>query len=130
VLESSAGAPKALTKSSDFYDRRSWAAAFDIDTSTRRFNYLTARPGIVCTMDICTWFTTQANNDGWPTINAQRVEMCKTDEFRAGLSVKLTPMDGLKTIGSTMLHEVRALVSREPLMSFHGFGTRTSNALP
>ena len=98
-------AAKAMTLSSDFKDHKAWLEAggpgkLDIKNFISPTEY-------ACSMDICTWFTFKANLDGWPKIDAERIGKVKTEEFRAGLKGNDRPIDGLKTIGSTMLHEVR-----------------------
>ncbi|KAJ8132581.1 hypothetical protein O1611_g1036 [Lasiodiplodia mahajangana] len=105
VLGSGDKAPKAMTKSSDRPNLKEYLKAKETDPNAKRSDYTAEYPGIACSMDICTWFTTRAALDGWPIINADRVDKCKTDEFKAGLKDE-TPADGLKTIGSTMLHEL------------------------
>lgn len=68
--------------------------------------FVLVHPTIANTMEICIWFTNLVKSEGWPVVSAERFEMCKTNEFRAGLSHGLTLIDGLKTLGVTMLHEV------------------------
>lgn len=113
VPGSGVAANKAMTLSSDFIDRSAWYAVFKLDSNVKKAYFTSTKPNLACTMDLCTWFTAKALSDGWPAINAERVDKCKTDEFKAGLEQGppgLTPIDGLKTFGSTMLHEVRALL--------------------
>ncbi|PVH75214.1 hypothetical protein DL98DRAFT_536750 [Cadophora sp. DSE1049] len=99
-------APKATTKTSNTFDQKGFKAEQLNNPAVQRQNYLVPHPNIACLMDICTWFSTAAAKSGWPIINAERVEESKTDEFRAKLSNGLTPVDGLKTFGATMLHEM------------------------
>ncbi|KAI1277944.1 hypothetical protein F5Y07DRAFT_362096 [Xylaria sp. FL0933] len=112
VLGSGVSAPKAVTYTSNVVDLKGWRAAKAAaeaahdNTYIPKSDFSKPRPSVPNTMDICTWFTTRAAQDGWPTINAERVELCKTDDFRNNLKFDLTPIDGLKTIGSTMLHEL------------------------
>ncbi|KAF4413487.1 hypothetical protein CFRS1_v009337 [Colletotrichum fructicola] len=58
-----------------------------------------------CSTDICTWFIDDAVTEGWPRINDARLATVKSDQYRAR-STRSLPVDGLKTIGSTFLHEV------------------------
>lgn len=51
------------------------------------------------------------SSQGWPTLNSAMIAMVRTDEYRNGLSPTQAPVDGLKTLGSTMLHEVRRLTA-------------------
>lgn len=60
--------------------------------------------------DVCTWFIEGAVTGGWPHINEARLAKVKSDQYRAEARNSL-PVDGLKTIGSTFLHEVRNLLS-------------------
>ncbi|KAI0431605.1 hypothetical protein F5Y09DRAFT_340450 [Xylaria sp. FL1042] len=107
VLGSGASAPKASTLTSDVIDYKGWLAekAAKNGQNIPKSDFSKPDPAIPNTMDVCTWFTTQAAQDGWPIINVKRVEACKTDDFKNKLKFGLTPIDGLKTIGSTMLHE-------------------------
>ena len=57
-------------------------------------------------MDICTWFSVRSNEEGWPTVDDAWVARATTKEFVAGLPQGTRPIDGLKTFGTTMLHEV------------------------
>ncbi|GJN86485.1 hypothetical protein PLIIFM63780_010066 [Purpureocillium lilacinum] len=57
-------------------------------------------------MDICTWFSVRSNEEGWPTVDDAWVARATTKEFVAGLPQGTRPIDGLKTFGTTMLHEL------------------------
>jgi len=107
VIGSGQAAVKAMTLSSDYKDFPAWMAAGGPGVANIR-DFI-SETNYACSIDICTWFTHKANLDGWPwpKIDADRIAKVKTDEFRAGLKNNDTPMDGLKTVGSTMLHEVR-----------------------
>jgi hypothetical protein len=98
---------KAITKSSNAFDRVAYHAAKATNENVLAKDFRVAKLNIACTMDICTWFSSWAAREGWPIITSERVARCKTDEFKAGLYEGLTPIDGLKTIGSTVLHEVQ-----------------------
>lgn len=102
--------PKSSTMKSDIFARNQYLKAKKETPDVPKANYMKPRPRVANTMDICTWFTQLAKTEGWPVVDSERVDRCKTNEFRAGLSNDLTPIDGLKTFGSTMLHEVRVPV--------------------
>ncbi|KAH7381917.1 hypothetical protein BKA64DRAFT_684551 [Cadophora sp. MPI-SDFR-AT-0126] len=99
-------ASKAITRTSNTFDLGGYRAEKKINPNVQRQNYEAPQPNVACVMDICTWFSAAAAVSGWPIVNAERVEACKTDEFKAKLSNGLTPVDGLKTFGTTMLHEL------------------------
>ncbi|CRK20417.1 hypothetical protein BN1723_000269, partial [Verticillium longisporum] len=58
-------------------------------------------------VDLCKWFVETADQQGWPKIDKARVDKASTTEFREGLTHPTVPIDGVKTLGSTVLHEVR-----------------------
>jgi hypothetical protein len=58
-------------------------------------------------MDFCTVYLDKLQSKGWPKIDAERVAKVSTEEFRNGLSGDMRAIDGLKGLGTTMLHEVR-----------------------
>ncbi|RNJ56330.1 hypothetical protein D7B24_007385 [Verticillium nonalfalfae] len=58
-------------------------------------------------IDLCKWFVETADQQGWPKIDKARVDKASTTEFREGLIHPTVPIDGVKTLGSTVLHEVR-----------------------
>ncbi|KAL9621805.1 MAG: hypothetical protein Q9160_003778 [Pyrenula sp. 1 TL-2023] len=98
-------APKAVTLSSDWKDLKGLRDAGYPQNPAERQKFI-SETEYANSMDIATWFTYKANQDGWPKIDADRVAKVKTDEFRQGLKNDDRPIDGLKTIGSTMLHEL------------------------
>ncbi|KAG4440792.1 hypothetical protein IFR05_003720 [Cadophora sp. M221] len=106
VLGSGEPGIKAMTKNSGTVNYRGYTTAKLLNPSARLADYSSETPNIASAMDICTWFTSKAVIEGWPTITAQRVDNCKTDDFKAKLQGNLTPLDGLKTFGCTMLHEL------------------------
>ena len=112
---SGAEAPKAMTRTSNAFDVKGFLAEELVNPAVQRQNFLISNPTIACAMDVCTWFSSAAIVSGWPIINAERVEGCKTEEFKASLSNGLTPVDGLKTFGMTMLHEVSVSVIFAPI---------------
>ncbi|KAI0004055.1 hypothetical protein F4779DRAFT_634135 [Xylariaceae sp. FL0662B] len=104
VAGSGVQAAKASTLSSDRKDRKGYLEAGG--PGVANIDHFTHPTEYACSIDICTWFTSKANTDGWPKIDAARVQTATTDAFRAGLRNNDRPVDGLKTFGSTMLHEL------------------------
>ena len=97
---------KAMTRHSRSIDWKGLNAEKLVNPDAKKQDHIVRNPSIACTMDICTWFATQEATRGWPTITVQRLELCKTDDFKAELRDGQTPVDGIKTFGTTMLHEV------------------------
>lgn len=98
-----------MTLSSDFKDRLGLIQARKTNPSADIKDF-TSPTGYACSMDVCTWFTDKANQNGWPIIDDKRLEKVKTDDFKAGLKGNDKPVDGLSTTGTTMLHEVSPIV--------------------
>ncbi|KAI0124328.1 hypothetical protein BJ170DRAFT_736002 [Xylariales sp. AK1849] len=103
-------ATKAATVSSDTFAYSDWFKATKInDIAPPLSDYKVEMPNLAYTIDICTWFSDQANSGGWSTINAPWVAMVTTDKnFREKVAAhKLLPVDGVKTFGTTVLHELK-----------------------
>ncbi|KAF4481962.1 hypothetical protein CGGC5_v010181 [Colletotrichum fructicola Nara gc5] len=97
-------AAKMITMDSDRLNTPEWFKAQETDADARAKDYVRESDD-ACSTDICTWFIDDAVTEGWPRINDARLATVKSDQYRAR-STRSLPVDGLKTIGSTFLHEV------------------------
>ncbi|KAK8015581.1 hypothetical protein PG991_008469 [Apiospora marii] len=118
VIGSGEPVPKASTMRPNIFYKIAYEAELKKNPNVDRRNFIRPKPRTPSIMDICPWFTDQARNDGWPVVDAERVERFKTDEVIAGLSDDLTPMDGLETFGVTMLHELTHTIQGGQLTDF------------
>ncbi|KAF4829929.1 hypothetical protein CGCSCA4_v014382 [Colletotrichum siamense] len=89
---------------SDILNPAEWFKAQETDADARAKDYVRESDD-ACSTDVCTWFIEDAVTEGWPRINDARLATVKSDQYRAR-STRSLPVDGLKTIGSTFLHEV------------------------
>ena len=71
------------------------------------------RPNFPYTMDICPWFVNKWADEEFPVLTRDLVDFVrspegrrKLDEINERATRTQTPIDLLKTMGSTMLHEV------------------------
>ncbi|KAG7117507.1 hypothetical protein HYQ46_000603 [Verticillium longisporum] len=106
-LGSGLGLAKAITTSSNLKDRAQMredrAQGINVDPQDPRYVRETRMSNDI---DLCTWFIETADNEGWPKLDKARVDKASTTEFREGLRYGRRPIDGVKTFGSTMLHEL------------------------
>ncbi|KXJ93557.1 hypothetical protein Micbo1qcDRAFT_203625 [Microdochium bolleyi] len=56
-------------------------------------------------IDVCSWFIKMAAAEGWPLIDRARIERVRPREFTDELREDERPVDKIKTLGFTMLHE-------------------------
>lgn len=98
------GKTQALTTPSDRFDLAGYNAAPE---PKFRENFKIQRPRVAFTIDVCTWFLHRTLQQGWPSINKNRIMQIQQPGFRGGVSSFATPVDGLRNTGLSMLHEVR-----------------------
>jgi len=104
---SSGRAIKASTFSSDFVDRRQYLKDRENGGTLRISDprYREERP-FANDIAICHWWMVdEGHGSGWAKIDPARVAWATTPEYRQALGSN-PPIDGLKTFGTTMLHEV------------------------
>ncbi|KAH7333208.1 hypothetical protein BKA65DRAFT_564333 [Rhexocercosporidium sp. MPI-PUGE-AT-0058] len=106
VLGSGKPGVKAMTRNCGAVDYKAFNMERLTNPNARIQDYSSPTPTIASSMDICLWFSTHSTLEGWSTVTAQRIDECKTDDFKAKLQGGQTPMDGLKTFGCTILHEL------------------------
>jgi hypothetical protein len=98
------GTTQAITTPSDYFAKGEFHDA--LQPKNRR-DFLRPRPHIACAIDICTWFLHKMSLQGWAPVSKDRITQTQQDGFRGGLTAYSTPIDGLRGMGLTMLHEVR-----------------------
>lgn len=98
-----------ITIDSDKLNTGAFFEALDRDSSSRPKDYVWESDDSSST-DVCTWFIDHAVTEGWPHVNDARLAKVKSDQYRAQLTKSL-PVDGMKTMGSTFLHEVSNLLN-------------------
>jgi hypothetical protein len=99
------GRSMAITTDSDFFNKGAYLKA---PKDTRQMaDFVYARPNIADTIDVCTWFLHKSSQGGWPRVSKDRVAQTQEPGFVGGISWYSTPVDGLRSIGLAMLHEVR-----------------------
>ncbi|KAK8057589.1 hypothetical protein PG996_011526 [Apiospora saccharicola] len=106
VMGSGEKMPKSSTMRSSLYDLTAHTAALETNPNARKSDFIRPKVHTANIMDICLWFTEDTKRQGWPVVDARRVEESKTDQFRDNLQHGLTPIDGIKTFGVNMLHEL------------------------
>ncbi|KAK7960884.1 hypothetical protein PG988_012098 [Apiospora saccharicola] len=106
VLGSGQEVAKASTMRSSVLNKSGYLEAQKTNPDVSENDFLKHKPHTANTMDICPWFWKRAVDQGWPKVDAEMVEASKKDKFRDDLSHGQTPIDGLKTFGVTMLHEI------------------------
>jgi hypothetical protein len=97
------GKTQAFTTDSDNYDRAAYQAA-PSPKSLR--NFRVERQNIAFSIDFCTWFLHRQLHEGWPSINKDRITQTQQPGFKGGITEYATPIDGLRNVGLSMLHEV------------------------
>lgn len=101
-------ASKATTFSSDVVNRRMYLEE-QMNGGTLRISNPRYRREIPFANDIaiCHWFiNSEGHGKSWARIDYDHVRKAFTPEFQETLTATNRPIDGLKTFGSTMLHEV------------------------
>jgi hypothetical protein len=102
---------KMMTLASDLKNIAAWHVRKDRSLTMADFTTLTEYAN---QMDVCTKFLDVTRADGWSKVDADRIAKVRTEEFRAGLQGNARPVDSLKTMGLTFLHEVSS-----PPIKFH-----------
>nr|XP_036587291.1 uncharacterized protein CTRU02_03064 [Colletotrichum truncatum]KAF6798022.1 hypothetical protein CTRU02_03064 [Colletotrichum truncatum] len=100
---SGVAASKMMTRDSVLKDHKVFHQALINGDDLSKVNWKTVMD-VASSTDVCTWFISHTANGGWLQIDKDLVEKVKSDEFRANVK-DASPMDRLKTIGSTFLHE-------------------------
>ncbi|KAH7076788.1 hypothetical protein BKA63DRAFT_290227 [Paraphoma chrysanthemicola] len=102
-LESTAGLAMAFTTASDRYNKEAYIKA---PKPKRIEDFGFPRENIACSIDLCNWFMHRSLLQGWPRISTDRVKQTQQPGFRGGIVSFVTPVDGLRNTGLTMLHEL------------------------
>lgn len=107
-IGSGAEAAKAITLSSDQFNRdlRNRDVKAGVARSRWDLRYAMEKPHLFNEIDLCTWFTDWARRDGYGKLDNNRIDQVKDPRFPDGKPSHLRPVDGLKTFGATILHEV------------------------
>ncbi|KAK2018056.1 hypothetical protein LZ32DRAFT_654275 [Colletotrichum eremochloae] len=100
---SGVAAPKMTSLNSNILDRAGFNQAKAAGLNPKAEDY-TKETQFASSTDVCTWFISKAVNDGWRKVDEDSVKKVMSDDFRTGLG-GAPPVDGLKTIGFTFLHE-------------------------
>jgi hypothetical protein len=97
------GDTMAFTKDSDLFDGKGYKAAPGKD----RKDFIVPQENIACSMDLCNWYLHKQFKQGWPKIDKEQVQKTQQPGFKGGVKEYATPVDGLRNLGLTFLHEVR-----------------------
>ncbi|KAK1966016.1 hypothetical protein LY78DRAFT_73628 [Colletotrichum sublineola] len=100
---SGVAATKMSSLNSNILNRAGFNQAKDAGLNPKAEDY-TKETQFASSTDVCTWFISKAVNDGWRKVDEDSVKKVMSDDFRTGLG-GAPPVDGLKTIGFTFLHE-------------------------
>jgi hypothetical protein len=95
---------QAITTPSDRLDKKAYVAA---PRPKRPIDYSRPRTDIAFSIDVCRWFIHKMFHQGWPRVDKDRITLTQQPGFRGGITWHATPIDGLRTMGLTMLHEVK-----------------------
>ncbi|KAH7029900.1 uncharacterized protein B0I36DRAFT_364370 [Microdochium trichocladiopsis] len=93
---------KALTMGSYTIDLEAFKAA----PGAPPLNEFKVGTGHPANIDICSVFIRQAALEGWPLINEERIARIRSETFINGMTDIQRPVDGIKTFGVTMFHEL------------------------
>jgi hypothetical protein len=102
------GRTQAMTTDSDGKDTVSYRAAPE---PKKLQDFKIERPNIAYAVDFCTWFLHYQLMQGWPSINKARITQTQQPGFKGGITDYSMPVDGLRGVGLSMLHEVRCCVT-------------------
>ncbi|WDK18182.1 hypothetical protein CGRA01v4_09467 [Colletotrichum graminicola] len=92
-----------MTRHSNILDRAGYNRDKNAGLNPNRQDYM-RETEFASSTDVCTWLISRAVDDGWTKVDEDSVEKVISDDFRARLD-GAPPVDGLKTSGSTFLHE-------------------------
>lgn len=98
----------AFTTGSDSVD---FAAFKDAPSPKSLGNFRAPAPDIAFSIDVCTWYMHKMSLQGWPRISEERVRQIQQEGYVGAVAVFATAVDGLRSIGLTMLHEVRLIAA-------------------
>ncbi|KAH8903809.1 hypothetical protein BR93DRAFT_971412 [Coniochaeta sp. PMI_546] len=99
------GTAMAFTWNSDFTRLWDWIQAGGNRLGIPKADYTTPTR-YASSMDLCTWYTNQKAAEGWPKIDSTTLETVKSEDFINALKELQTPVDGLRYLGATFLHEL------------------------
>ena len=101
------GTTQAVTTSSDLVNIAAWKAAGGPAKNIPKDPYVRHRSRFPNTIDICAWYRMKVAAEGWPKVDAERIEKGKSQELIDALTGNQTPIDTIvHTMGSLFLHEV------------------------
>jgi hypothetical protein len=84
------GNTQAFTMPSDYIDKGGYAKA---TKPKHKRDYMTPRPHVACSIDVCTWFLHKMSLQGWAPVSKDRITQTQQDGFRGGLAAHSTPVD-------------------------------------
>lgn len=81
-LKQMKGAINAVTRPSNFFDKKAYKEAKKRGDKPKRAEFSKASE-FACTMDISKWYLAKADKEKFPKIDAERMALAKTDDFKA-----------------------------------------------